>query len=694
MRSRHICFLFVACCLVAGVAGAAIHAGPEAELIPPADFFTPAREASYSSIASNGHTFLAVWFSGDKQAARIEGDGTIHPEGARTLPGVGYDAFVRSDGKDYLLVWIAGGTAPRTQRFDENANPIGPVNTLPSGIYPQLVVSNGSTYLMTERFGQKDELILDRDGKLLRRVVNDRVRVTAYVGLTRDGEYQFLERPAACLSIATCGKLYLRTISENGSVRVRELPAQLPITYTDTISIAAGPDRMIVAWTPDYYGFSHLTYAVLDREGFLIREPTVVYEKTAQVASFRTGWDGRQFLLMKGDNTERMQFQRVSRDGDLTDPVPILFSTTGYVPSLAASTTTNMFLWIDSRFGDQEQVVGRAFSDFDALAASPQLATLVSYTGSGLNDVQLARAGEHEIVAGTDGESHLLVYVDGRRVLVPTAAADAGTAAVAGGANHFLLSWRNASRAYAVRIGFDGRLLDTQAINLAPANKTRQAIAAGSTELAVATANDKQIDVTRIGADGKLGKKDVINLPAGDWTLNGLRALWSDSRFVVAYSIIDSKKNEQLDLVRLGRVPYRTGTFFIGSGGFAAAVADRITLMWPSLSIKQFEILQTAPDAVSVEGWRYSFIPVVRPQRPELVWTGTEYFLAWIEPGTPSTLRAIRLDADGVLLDEAPLVVAEANPDSPVSLAVTRDGARVAYLRGGRALARTLQAEN
>ncbi|HJQ37727.1 MAG TPA: hypothetical protein VKB93_11365, partial [Thermoanaerobaculia bacterium] len=220
----------------------------------------------------------------------------------------------------------------------------------------------------------------------------------------------------------------------------------------------------------------------------------------------------------------------------------------------------------------------------------------------------------------------------------------------------------------------------------------RPAIAASPTEFAVATANDKLIDVTRIGADGKPGKKDTINLPAGDWTLNGVRLLWSDSRFVVAYSIVDSQKNEQLDLVRLGLVPYRTATFSIGSGGFAAAVADRITLMWPSLSVKQFEIVQTAPDAVSVEGWRYSFVPVTTPRRPELVWTGTEYLLAWIEQGTPSTVRAIRLDADGVPLDEAPLVVAEASAASPVSLAVTKNGVRIAYLRGGRALGRTLQA--
>ncbi|HJQ36573.1 MAG TPA: hypothetical protein VKB93_05500, partial [Thermoanaerobaculia bacterium] len=476
MRSRHICFLLLACSLVVSAASAAIHAGPETDLIPTADFFTAAKDVEFPSIASNGRTFLAVWHESggepEMRAARIEGDGTIHEEGSRGLAGVGRQAFVRSDGTDYLLVWIPGiGSGPKTQRFDEDANPIGPVNTLPSGVYPEVVVSNGSTYLMTERHGQKDELILDRDGKLLRRVVNDRVRIAAYVGLTRDGEYQFLERPVACLSIATCGKMYLRTISESGSVREREISAQLPIAYTDAISIAAGPDRMIVAWTPGYYGFSHLTYAVLDREGFVIREPTVVYANTAQVASFRTGWDGRQFLLMKGDNTERVEFQRVSRDGDLTDPVPLLFSTTGYVPSLARSATTNMFLWLDSRFGNHDQVVGRAFTDFDALAASPQLATLVSYGGGGVSDVQLARAAEHELVAGTDNENRFLVYVDGRRVQVPGPLPIPGTTAVAGGASQFLLAWRNGTRAYAVRIGFDGRVLDTQPINVAAANR-------------------------------------------------------------------------------------------------------------------------------------------------------------------------------------------------------------------------------
>ncbi len=329
MRSRHICLLLLACCVVAGAANAAIQASPEVDLIPTEDFLTPAQEADFSSLASNGRTFLAVWRENGSatpmRAARIEGDGMIHAEGSRALAGVGSNAFVRSDGTDYLLIWISG-TVAHTQRFDENANPIGPVNDLPSGVYPQLVVSNGSTYLMTEQHGQKDELILDRNGKFLRRVVNDRVRIAAYVGLTRDGEYQFLERPVACVSIATCGKMYLRTISESGSVREREISAPLPIAYSDSMSIASGPDRMIVAWTARGYGASHVTYAVLDREGFLIREPIDAFAKTVQVNNFRTGWDGRQFLLMKGDQNGLVQFHRISRDGDLTDPVPLVLS--------------------------------------------------------------------------------------------------------------------------------------------------------------------------------------------------------------------------------------------------------------------------------------------------------------------------------------------------------------------------------
>src|ERR1051325_8592135 len=423
MRSAHILLLLAACCVFAGVAGAAVPLSPEVDLLPPGELIGPSTRAPYDpTIASNGRTFLVLWREGRTGAPpmrllRIDGDGTIRQEAAHGVESIGEgdDAVVRSDGTDYLIVWLAKNGL-RAQRYDQNGQPSGPVNALPAG-FPEVVFSNGSTYLVTERYGQAAELILDRSGKLLHVVGTDHARASFPVSPIRGG-YQFLTLPLGCGGTAR-GRGDLRAVSDDGSVTERPLAASLPVSYSDIAGVAVSEDRMLVAWTSLRIGPSFMTFAVLDREGNLIHEPVKVFSGVA-LTSFRTGWDGHQFLLMKGDFSGSAEFVRVSREGDVIDPTPLLFSTTagGSVPSLAASASTRMFVWPDSRVGSR-QIAGRAFADFDALAAEPQTADIVSYDDFEPNDVQIARAGNHEIVAATDLDGRLAVFVDGHRVATP-----------------------------------------------------------------------------------------------------------------------------------------------------------------------------------------------------------------------------------------------------------------------------------
>ncbi len=374
---------------------------------------------------------------------------------------------------------------------------------------------------------------------------------------------------------------------------------------------------------------------------------------------------------------------------------------------------------------------------FPCLAADVHLGPEVALgptlnAGSPQVQVRIAQTAAH-LLAVWVSDQRLTGALDGLRVDIPLAGVIPTIVGVAGGRTNFLVAYQVMMSDFstpllAVRVGFDGRVLDAAPIVVLP--DTRGTWSGGVTydgaEFVIATMikapglpsvmHATDIITGRVADDGtvrtgsRLKPTQTSGIPA--WPNIGS----TGSRIVVGYSV-QFFKDENLGpwgLSDLQIDPQQAADSTVGEtvfpdanspGGLHSSMAvgpDRVTFAWLAVNgmmTAAINVAQTDLNGAPILAPRLIAIPADLPSIPEdgsvaVAWDGGEYLVAWIAPRHDSLgrIQGLRLRADGTAIDPQPFDLSPDLVAADIALIAVPEGFAIVYSRSDDANSGMLRA--
>ena len=675
MRYRHI-FLAAAFIVTINLSAQQERLGPEVRIAPSGPAGPAAFEQDQPAVASNGEGFLAVWNDrredteeGVLYGARLNADGTpAHPFGRRIAKGIrgAQLARIASNGSDYLVTWV--GRATYTLRVDKDGTPIGALNTFPTFLLPQALASNGSTYLLlahTPASSSASRLIrtlLDADGRTLWQF-DEGARNPVWLGAS-GSTYEYIDYSLNCVSPGSClVSLSLHQVQESGAITTSPLSLPMSVPYPTRITVAAAPDRFLIA-LHDAFSAQTVRFLTVGRDGTLLSGP-FEFAVPDLVTSSDAIWDDGEFYFVMHQGRSARGL-RLPRDGDPRGRTAVEISPSATaIPVLASNGTAGVLVWPDLRFSTVRDIVSRPIDGGEPM--------LVSRSEPAELAAQVAYAQSHQLAVWLDEFSSTIRGVfDGLPLTIRSAGSPRSITSVrlAAGAQNFLVTWwerrpNGNSRVFARRIGLDGRLLDAAPIEVfsAAANLFEYDldVAYGNSEYLVA-ATGSSLYTTRVRDDGTTFDERALNAFG---MVTDVKAVWNGTNFFVAVASGLSSPFEPLvgpyytvALVRFGnttdwvRLAEQVDTLDLRLA--AAAGRDRVTVVWKRRSRPDSEVTQVDFDLRVLSNARPG--PITGNEIGELamIWTGTEYLLAWPDAESAGNrLLGQRLAENGAAIDSA-----------------------------------------
>jgi hypothetical protein len=685
-------------------------------------------------VASNGRDFFAVWMEQRRGSTNVYGtrvgrDGEPRdPLGIRIVDGY-HNAVIASAGDGYLIAWD-GLDGTTTQRFDDNGRPLAPPRLIGS-YQPLSLSSNGSSYLLV--YGQypyrgNAAVLLDRDGVPQRTQVGWGSQFVA--SGVHNGSYVIVE--AASSSDGTLLDLY--TIAESGSMTDTPLPK---IRNVVNLTAAFSRDGILLAWERVQSleaNSKPAGFVLADYSGHLVTAVDLDYPpEAAWIHLPAAWWDGNEFAVIFARGSLNLGTIRISAAGKVLDSSPFVLNlkfSTGTTPVYASADSVQIILWLGYEFGRVANIAGRTFAGFGALETSET--KLITYSGRAQTDVKVARAGAHEIVAWLEMGERVFASVDGMAIPVDgpplpiapgTPDRAVGYPAVAAGNGSFLIVWPGSLDLLAVRITFDGRILDSVPIVLsdhAPQRDwfSRCSIASDGTAFVITCVQDRDVVIARVPEDPSVRTRTLSNFPvdavSGGWSFAySPQVASAASGFFVAYSLdtLGHPNYGSYDHHPAAMAGLRIGTNreassppkmlfdFTGNGEQPLAMAaggGTSTMVWyfddrfgHGIALAQVGDdggVRPGPRTITYASFMPSFVRCIRPSVPAIAWDGAEFVVAWTEGVSCSRtiVRAIRISRNGDPLDDAPFDVATADL-AGTSIVPTSEGVDVVYSHGDEA---------
>jgi hypothetical protein len=350
-------------------------------------------------------------------------------------------------------------------------------------------------------------------------------------------------------------------------------------------------------------------------------------------------------------------------------------------------------------------------------------------------DVQIAHTSSHTLAAWVTDKA-LFGALDGAPV--PFSASSLysfGILGVAGGRRSFLVVFRTAipyTSLQALRVGFDGRILDPVSIEI-PIGADQNAaedggVAYDGTGFVTVCTRKRQglpsviappeFVTGRVSDDGVAHSGAVFKFPSTEASVPFQpRIAWTGTRFLVGYGVRTYTYDAPWGVSAMTVEPDATIDRTIGPTAFTdlrgreglismAVGAQRATFVWLVLGDgATIKVAQTDLDGKAVSApHALTAATLALPNGPEgdikIAWDGTEYLVAWMAAGSgaPGKIQGIRLRYDATPIDAQPFDISPDSATTSLSLAPTEHGFVIAYSRaddtnGGvpRAFMRTLE---
>jgi hypothetical protein len=339
----------------------------------------------------------------------------------------------------------------------------------------------------------------------------------------------------------------------------------------------------------------------------------------------------------------------------------------------------------------------------------------------------VARTGSHEIMVRTHGD-HLIASVGGVTLPIPLRAPHdyAGPPAVAAGNKYFLVVWPEAvseteMELMGERIAFDGLPIDVMPIVLWHGKNEvgleSASIASDGTTFVITWAQ-RDVMMARLPEDRSIRTVALTTFPIdalspGQWWFRAHtpQAAWTGNGFFIGYSV-DRVTYEDgtyhfaamvgLPVEANGEAPLPTTTLLYTVSNAhlpmgMAAGADTAMFVWsvnrliPGIAMARVGAGEVPLSRMIAYTPFENFPPWERCTRnaPAIAWNGAEFVVAWAEGSdewcVSATIRAIRLNPQGDLLDEEPFdVVTDVLPIIP-SIVPTPEGVDIVYSRNDAA---------
>lgn len=732
--------------LVSATYAAEVRLGVERPLTPIGPL-GPAASVQFSpTVASNGHDFLALWVDArrgpnyDLYAARISRDGL--PGDSKRIPidGSAWTTQIASAGTDYLIAYgAAAGTV--LQHLDENGTPISAPRVIPD-VFPVSLTSNGLTYLLVTEKGNADyresAVLLDHEGVPVRTLWSTPDHSVA-VGV-HNGSYIIID---STTSVEGATRPALHTLDGAGSASHTPLPE---IKNDVQLLAAFSRDAVLVGWQRRYDGKPGNSSGCLlvDYSGRLQTAVELDDANRADTAKPIGWWDGTDFGVIFGNDYafEITEVLRISATGKLLGSSVLTRRAPGGLdrPAFAsASATAHIVLWSGWDFSKDLDIEASTFSSFASIERSDR--NLISYSGEPQINVRVARAGVHEIMVRSH-DTNLLASVDGVTFPIAQKAPEAyaGPPAVAAGKESFLVVWSEylASisniQLLAVRITFDGRLID--AIPIVLWNGKDEGVGLESASIAsdgttfLITWAQRDVLMARLPEDRSIRTVTLTTFPVnavspGSWwsTAHTPQVAWTGNGFFAGYSVdrvpywdgyyhdtamvglpVDANRDPPAPTAYLFyTVANRELPLGMAAGAGTAMFVWSVNRLIPGIAMGRVVAGEAQPWGMIAYTPLEQFPPseLCARNAPAIAWNGSEFVVAWTEGSdewcVSATVRAIRLDPNGELLDKEPFdVVTDVRPVIP-SIVPTAEGVDIIYSRNDedngeapRAFARSL----
>jgi hypothetical protein len=350
--------------------------------------------------------------------------------------------------------------------------------------------------------------------------------------------------------------------------------------------------------------------------------------------------------------------------------------------------------------------------------------------GSQQVQVRVAQTLSH-LLAVWVSDQGLTAALDGSRVDLPLGSTPT-MVGVAGGHTNFLVAYQVRMADFstpllAVRVGFDGRVLDQTPIVVL--SDTRGVwgggVAYDGSEFVIATmikpaglpsvVRAYTIITSRVSDDGamyagsSLQPTQTSGMPT--WPSIG----WTGSRLVIGYSV-QFYQDENLGPWGLSDIPLdprATGNGTVGEtaypdahspGGLHSSMAvgpDRVTFGWMAVNgtTTTINIAQTGLDGQRALAPTVIAIPpplsdISEDGNVAVAWDGGEYLVAWIAPRHQELgqIQGLRLRADGVPIDQQPFDISPDSVAADIALIAVPAGFAIAYSRADATNAGKLRA--
>jgi large repetitive protein len=549
------------------------------------------------AVAFDGTNFLVVWADGR------EGNGVMHLRGTFVTPqGIvldtlgfricpGDSAQTEPDlcfgGSNYLCVWTDNRNYPHT--YGARITPAGQVLD-PSGIflnmqfadhwcYQPAVASDGMNYLVGWFDDDYDNIYGTRisDGGSVRDssviVFNDRSHYVSQPAITFGGYNYFAVWQ-----------------DDHGILGARITPGGRNL---DSFSIYVSPDEN------DY-------------------RPGVGFCDSLYCPVWST-YDG-----------DRVKGARVALDGRVLDPTGIVIDSdlTEESGSVSVASVRNGFFAVWESPYARFVINGATINELGSVV---NFGIARSYTANSQQASSVASNGEDFLAIWQDDREPAGLY--GRRITSAGISPDSSAFDVSRTANYiydhtvvagndnYLAAWvENQRGRYALqgrRIGFDGSVLDSQAIPICtlgygPGFNT--ALSSSGTGYLAAWFNSNRVQAVRIGLDGRL----LDSVPITVWPLNpnarNIGASFQGSNYLVAWGCYDTN-----DMIRAARIT--------ASGVLLDTVPIRIPVSY------------FGAYTISVAG------------------SASQFLVSWVEEIDSMAVRAARILPSGVLVDSVPIVL-------------------------------------
>ncbi|MFP2908706.1 hypothetical protein ACLESD_27385 [Pyxidicoccus sp. 3LFB2] len=649
-------------------------------------------------VAFDGKQYFVVWEDareGNIFGSRVKPDGRmLDPAGIPLNLGTGLEGGgeprVAWDGKQFVVVWVSGSGV-----FGAHVEPDGDVRR-------HFIVASSD-----EVFGPPG-LACAKD-----------VCLVAYVVSGDDEEIVVFDR-----------------VESDGDVREGEILSALP-GFAGRPAVAWDGKQFAVVWQDARGGAdADDLYGARVRKDGTVLDPAggvpIITLPGAQRAPALT-WTGNRFLLVWQDDsggTEDIYGARIRRELTVYGAGSFPISTgpgDQSLPRVAPSGSKSLVVWDDTRLGPHRvrgarvgddgvvwDVAGFTLSSGDAEEElQPGVAAgdhqfFVAYAGA---ETGTPLFGPHHIL-GTR-VSHAPEVKDSPALLFTRSAYAQDSAAAALGAGDYLVVWREereaGPRLMATRVRPDGRVLDVPFTLPAGPDARRPSVAwDGDVWMVVWEEGDSfggptGIDIrgARVSSAGVL--LDVVSLaiavlpddqfqPAVASNFDDFLVVWTDRRgsfFGNVSDIVGARVSSGGAVLDPGGFPI-SGVPLTQQAPSVVATGDlRYLVAWahvdftsiPGATERSIRGARVDTDGVVLDVPERLFDPgpaFVAP--PGLAWDGTNTLVAWTSApegsfGAPGPdVLAVRVDADGDVLEAAPRVVATGGERNRLNVTATFDG--------------------